>query len=301
MDAYIISWFGKSAELRLKRQGLHYRQLCCLLKQPGIENIHILAMEYEDQRIITLPKDHLYFDHPRIHYHISERVHPGQARNKLMKVFNKTDKKWGLFMDNDAAIDPRFHGTDLITTIDANADYIAKRMEIITFVSPRHEPFTEYLETSAERLKTHLPLQKANFLKTTAFLMKNRSAFGQEPVYFDDELDNMEDYEYIGRILAAGGAMYKARSAIMADLGISETVSTLFTAGQEESRLSTYPVKRKILFDRYQPHGLTQSANGNFNWSEIGNNKTLPKYFYVPVNGVGEPIEENTFGALFEA
>jgi hypothetical protein len=218
-----------------------------------------------------------------------------------MKVFNKTDKKWGLFMDNDAAIDPRFHGTDLITTIDANADYIAKRMEIITFVSPRHEPFTEYLETSAERLKTHLPLQKANFLKTTAFLMKNRSAFGQEPVYFDDELDNMEDYEYIGRILAAGGAMYKARSAIMADLGISETVSTLFTAGQEESRLSTYPVKRKILFDRYQPHGLTQSANGNFNWSEIGNNKTLPKYFYVPVNGVGEPIEENTFGALFEA
>lgn len=306
MDAYIISWFGKGADLKLKRYGLHYKQLCCLLKQPGLETINILAMEYEDSKIITLPSDHLFLDHPRIKYHISERVHPGQARNKLMKIFNESSKKWGLFMDNDAAIDPRFHGQTLLTTVDANADYLATKMEAIMFVSPRHEPFNGYIEENAELLKTHLPLQKTNYVKSSAFLLKNRTAYGQEPIYFDNELNNMEDYEYAGRILTSNGAIYKARTGIVNDLGIAEAHSTLFTEGQEETRLSTYPEKRKIIFDRYSPHGLTQTSSGSFRWTKVGDNATRPQFIYVPLNGIGEPSEsvapvaDNNFGSLFE-
>lgn len=300
MDCYIISYFGKSQDTQHYRQALHYVQLCSVLRQEGIENIHILAQNYHDDKIVTRPKDYLYMPHPRIHYHTAEKQSPASARNRLMDIFNKTNKPWALFLDNDGILDPRWHGAEIVPHIEANGDALAKRCSLLSVMSPRHQPFTGYLEENAEVLRTHIPLYKQNYCKTTAFFLRNETLYGNEPIYFDESLTNLEDFAYTGEVLSRGNAIYQIKSVIMNDMGLNENGSTLFE--DDDRRVYFEDLKMKI-YKKYMKYGLKRSQDGKtLFWNRMRGQDILPTNLFInkEKGGVDEFIATPHFNSLFD-
>lgn len=302
MDAYIISYFGKNNNTQHTRQALHYQQLCCLLEQPGIEHIHILAQDYANTNIITKPKNFLAIDHPRITYHHTGQMYPSQARNRLMDIFYASGKNWALFADNDAIIDPRFHGRDIIHTIEYNTEWLTKNVDVLVPMSPRHQAFNSYLEQEMHKgnLNTHTPIKKENYCKTTLFFMKNQQAVGKAPIYFDEELKELEDFEYQGRVLANGGVIYQLQAVIMGDMGISEEHSTLFEQKDRKANFET--VKEKIYKRYFDPADWRGAENTAFRWNTLGNNQYRKMRYKLPLVGQDSQVldtQDNTFHQLF--
>lgn len=312
MKAYIISYFGEKLETQWRRQALHYQQLCCLLQQPGIEEIVVLAQDYDKlmkNGVVTRPAHYLFLEHPRIRYITqSDVLKPGGARNVLIKDFNKTNDQWAMFLDNDAIVDPRWHGTDVVNIIERNAVGLANIASVLSVMSPRHQPYTKYLTDNEQLLKTHLPLLKRNYNKTTLFFLRNETLLGKEPILFDEDLPSLVDYEYQARQLAMGGAIYQMQSVVMNDMGCNEKHSTLFPGWNGDSARTEYfeNIKEQI-YQRYVPYGLKRQSNGNtLRWNTIGDNNKLPKEYFVPLQG-GEMLQsmieqtnETNFHELFE-
>ena len=302
MDCYIISYFGDSVATRHTRQALHYQQVCCLLKTPGVENIHILAQGYTDHTRITLNKDYLTLDHPRIHYHYSEQCSPAQARNKLIKVFESTGKSWGLFADNDAAIDPRFHGENIVNVIEHNEAWLTQNVDVLVPMSPRHQPFNSYIEQEYNKgnLATHTPIRRVNYCKTTLFFLKNQQAVNKENILFDEELTELEDFEYIGRVLSRGGVIYQLQAVVMSDLGLNEQHSTLF---ENKERVARFDEIKQRIYKRYFPRGVWQGSKTQFKWATLGDNKNKQTEYKLPLQGVEGSVlytQDNLFHTLFE-
>jgi len=264
MDAYIISYFGKDKQTQLQRQAYHYRQLVALLEQPGIEDIHILAMEY-DHKLITAPDNLLRIPHPRIKYHESELVPPGQARNKLLEVFYASSKDWGLFLDNDSIIDPRHDGRDIVNIIKRNMDQLNKEADLLTVVSPRNEPWTAFVEDNAEKGQHYTPLFARVYLKSSLFFLKNFVKNGQEPIYFDADLKELEDHEFALRLTSRGKVIRQIKTVILSEFGLN--TSTLFeghgTAEDElAARKANMEEHHELFLERYQDHGAERDAKG---------------------------------------
>lgn len=254
MDAYIISYFGKKPESRKIRYGLHYQQLVCLLEQPGIEDIHILAMDYGSGSI-TLPENTLKFPHPRIHYHDSTLVPPSQARNKLMKIFNQTNKPWGLFADNDAVIDPRHDGKEIVNIIEKNLTILNRECDLLVPLCPMVHPFNDYLEKFRLRTPLETPVERNTWMKGSLFFLKNRTLEGKDPIYFNEEMTTMEDAEYIPRLLSQGCSSWLLRSVLLTDMGIHD--STLFSSDKKnnETRVDDMANAHKKMFEMYEKAG----------------------------------------------
>ena len=303
MDAYIISYFGKKLSTQWQRQALHYQQLSCLLKQPGIENIHILAQAYENDKIITKPKDYLKIPHPRIIYHDSEQITPGAARNKLMDIFYASGKSWALFADNDAIIDPRFHGRDICNIIEYNSEWLTQNIDILACVSPRHHCYNKYWddETAKGNTATHTPIKRENYCKTTLFFLKNRSLIGKQPIYFDAELPQLIDFEYQGRVLANNGVIYQMRAVVMGDLGLDEKHSTLL---EDRERTERFEQLKELIYKRYfDPADWRGADKTPFRWNQLGNNKLKQDNYKLPLPGQDPQVlltQDNTYHSLFD-
>lgn len=301
MDCYIISYFGEH-KLALQRQALHYQQLCCLLQQEHIENIYILSMNYQkhcEKNNSIKPAHSLYMSHPRIHYIDSELVPPSVARNRLIEVFNQSGKPWAMFADNDAYIDPRFQGNYCIPVIEHFADTVAEYADVLSTLNPGHTPFNEQLEKNKDSIETHLWLRKQNYLKTTLFFLRNRTYYNEKPVYFDETLSEMEDFEYQGRILAHGKGTYQLPGVLMLDLGWSEDYSTLFA---NKARTTDWDTIKTNIYKRYQPYGASL-RNGSIHWSGMEKIKK-PRSIWLPLN-LTDSVDFNTvdrsnFHTLFD-
>ena len=302
MNAYIISYFG-TGKLALIRQALHYQQLCTLLQTPHVQDIHILSMDYQahaQTKGNIRPAQTLYMDHPRIHYVDHALVSPGVARNVLMKMFNKTDANWGLFLDNDAYVDPRFQGLEFIPVVDHFSDYLAEHVDVLSTTSPRHTPFNKLLAEQQAQLASHIWLDRQSYLKTTVFVLRNRVKYGEEPIYFDEELTHMEDFEYQARLLAKGKGLYKLMGVIMADLGCNEEYSTLFAG---TNRTENWLEVKQQLYQRYKNAGAVWQ-NNSVNWSKM-QNQNAPRAIWLPknldYNNIinGKTFEQNNFNNLF--
>lgn len=286
MDAYIISYFGKG-QLSYKRQGLHYQQLSVLLKDPHIDHIHILSMGYQDHAKkdnSIRPADALYLPHERITYHDHKLVPPSQARNALIDVFNATSKPWGLFLDNDAYLDARYQGTTVIPTLEQHADLVSKYASCLSVKSPRHHPFKGKLDEAELKIDTHLWLAKINYLKTTAFFLQNRSYYNMEPIYFNSELAELEDWEYVGRVIDHASNVYLLEAVLMIDLGISETDSTLF---QDKERTDNFEDIRESIYQYYKPKGLKRNQNGRIQWGSM-DTMNNPSTIWLPYDADGD-------------
>jgi hypothetical protein len=308
MKAYIISYFGEKLETQWRRQALHYQQLCCLLQQPGITEIVILAQDYDKlmkNGVVTRPPHYLLLDHPRIRYVWQSTVlKPGAARNVLIQDFNQTQEPWAMFLDNDAVLDPRWHGTEVVNIIERNATQLAAIASVLSVMSPRHQPYTRYLEANAQLLTTHLPLHKTNYNKTTLFFLRNETLMGNAPITFDETLPCLEDYEYQARQLAMGGAIYQMKSVIMNDMGCNEKHSTLFPGWDDDSgRTKWFDTVKEEIYLRYMPYGLKKNKNGKaLRWNTIGNNNLLTREYFVPIKGgnIEKHQNDNNFNSLFE-
>jgi len=277
LDAFIISYFGKKPELRKTRYGLHYQQLICLLEQPGIEDIHILAMDYANNSITT-PENNLKFPHPRIHYHDSEVVPPSKARNKLMKIFNATNKPWGMFADNDAVIDPRHDGRDIINIIERNTKILNRECDLLVPLCPMVHPFNGYLDKFKLRLDDEMPVERNNWMKGSLFWLKNRSISNQEPIYFNEDMATMEDAEYVPRLLSNKASVWLLRTVILTDLGIHD--STLFPQDKKgnQSRVDDMDKVHLEMYERFKSGGCKLAKSGRIDMKAmmpINADKTL--------------------------
>ena len=302
MKAYIISYFGKGKNTQAMRQGYHSIQLNSLIKNPDIDEIVVLAQLYNDKIdkgiMVSRPRDYLCAVDPKVRYiHTTKLLKPGPARNVLIDEFNKTSDEWALFLDNDAIFDPRWHGGEVVGIIERNAKSLADKMSVISVLSPRHWAYTGFLEDNAKILVDYLILQKYNYIKTTMFFLRNDTLRGEQPIYFDDQLESLEDYDYVPRLLAAGRAIYMTMSAVISDLAVDEAASTLFEDGV---RTQQFDEIKDIIFDRYEKYGAIR-VGGKIRWERMCDNRNLTKMYYVPKDGTGVTNSANpNYHNLFE-
>jgi hypothetical protein len=284
MDAYIISYFGKDSATRLARQAYHYQQLTNLLQLQGLETIHILAMDYQ-QKYVSLLENSLAIPHPRISYHYSDLVPPAAARNQLMRLFNQTKKPWGLFLDNDATIDHRLHGKIVIDVFEKNTDTISSHCDLIVPLSPRHQSWQRWARENAHLTATHVPLWRSNYLKSSVFFLKNRSYYQQEPIYFDEELVELEDWEYVPRMISQGASIWQTNTVMMYEWGMH--TSTLYAAvnnqiEQHRLRAVNRDQTREKIFERYAPLGA-QRKGKKMVWSTMNRSLYSQDKIWLPI------------------
>ena len=280
---------------RLARQAYHYQQLVNLLQQPGIEEIHILSMEY-DHRYVGCQSNSLRLPHPRIIYHDHPLVPPGQARNQLIKMFNETDQDWALFLDNDTVIDYRIHGMDIITTIEKNKEILNAHCDVIMPLVPRHQAWGRYVDDNKERISTHIPLFRANYMKSSLFWLKNQIRSGREPILFSEELKELEDWEYVPRVLSQGGSIWAFKTVLIYEFN-PNIYSTLFAGENTSSQLANRAKNRQDIqeeqYKKYISSGAYKSSKGKYVWKNMVKN-TSPRELWLP-------IDQDVFGnGLFE-
>ena len=89
-NCYIISWFGRDPDLRERRRRMHQTQIEWCHKH----SLHpvVFAQEYEDGD---------YLDGVTYIRNEGAVLHPGPARNVLLKHFYQTDDDYAVFADND--------------------------------------------------------------------------------------------------------------------------------------------------------------------------------------------------------
>lgn len=298
MDAYIISYFGKDPKLQHKRQLVHFQQLCALLKWPGIEDIHVLAQDYNAYMLDSVGNripGMLDIEHPRIHYHHYPQMFAGCARNKLLDIFNATDKPWAMFLDNDALPDPRGNGLHCAEIIERNADYLYDA-DCITVVSPMHESWGAQFESNREKMSKYLHLVKTHWLKTSLFFIKNSRLYNKPVIHFDESLSQIEDHEYVGRLLADGRMIYKAQSVLLYEMSANNSTILEVNNAEEstEARRKLYEPVASTIYDRYKHIGA-QLNDGHVTFKY----NTLQDYrrptIQLPVTG----SVKTTFNDLF--
>jgi hypothetical protein len=294
MDAYIISYFGKSSATRLARVAYHFQQLNIFLANPLIETIHVLSMDYK-HNLIGIKSDSLYMRSPRVVYHDHELVPPSVARNVLMRMFNATNKPWALFADNDCVIDHRLHGGDIVNIIQNNTHWL-EDCDVLLPTSPRHQPWGQYQIDHAELLTTHVPIEQRSYFKSSIFFLRNRTHYGHEPVLFDESLNELEDWAYVPELLLAGGSLWKLPSVLMNEFG--QHTSTLFEATtvekQTEMRLANWNKIKSDKYLQYKNHGAQRNKLGNITWVNMTHNN-LDKWRGLPLTGVDNALTEHYY------
>lgn len=285
MNAYIISYFGQQRDIKNFRISFHYQQLCSLLQQQGLQHIHILAMDYDDPPSVSLKSDYLLLDHPRIHYHYSALVPPSQARNQLIDIFGASDDDWGLFLDNDAAIDHRLQGGIVIPVLEKNKSRLNLECDVIVPYSPRHQAWSQWADQHREQMQTHLPIERSNYMKTSVFFLKNRQKLQQPVIYFDAELRELEDYEYVPRVLSQGGSIWQLPTVLMWEWGLN--TSTLFNTNTQDSEeqhqlraLNRDSIRQNIL-EKYAPYGAVKNGT-KINYMRMQRH-SRPREIWLPI------------------
>ena len=214
-NIYIISWFGADPVLAEKRRAIHKTQLEWCQKH----NLHpiIFAQEYRESD---------YVDGVTYIRHAGPVLHPGPARNILLKHFYQTDEDYAVFADNDGILyEASQHGDSAhyieLMRKQSTEDFC--NIDLIEPVNPARVAFTKELEDKA--YGTQLIYRKTNKMKGTLFFLKNIKKHKGSELFFDEVTFNDngkiitgEDTEFCVAALFQGLGCYYTYNAILNEL-----------------------------------------------------------------------------------
>ena len=215
-NIYIISWFGKDPVLADKRRDIHQAQLAWC-KKHNLNPI-VFAQEYKETD---------YVDGVTYIKNTGPVLHPGPARNTLLRHFYQTDDDFAVFADNDGVLyEAEQHG-DSSRYIEIMRSLPVEDFDSIDLIDPLNPAriaFTK--EIATDIYKTHLVYRKTNKIKGTVFFIKNIKKHKDTELFFDEVTFNHngkmlpgEDTEFAVAALMSGLGCYYTYNAIINELG----------------------------------------------------------------------------------
>lgn len=291
---YIISWFGKDTELRAKRKEIHRKQV----EWAATHNLHpvIYAQGYAPEDFLAGPTYIVNEDSEHI-------LHPGPARNVLLRHFYASDDDYAVFADNDSLL---YEGEKY-----GNTNYFFEKMkslditqlsdvDIIGVTDPCKSPFRE--ETEKSIYDEHLVFKRSTQLKGSMILVKNLKKFYDKELFFDEENFSIDGKMIVGEELCFaidamldGLGCFTTFNAILKEL--AHTSSTWASTKEDRDILVTKKIiNRKHKQDIFK---ITESTawsalfegaeeptktRASFDWKKFEHNPKLHKMIMVKYN-----------------
>ena len=234
-NIYIISWFGREPALAKKRRKIHHVQLEWCAKH----NLHpvVFAQEYSELDYVN---DVTYIKNT------GALLHPGPARNQLLKHFYQSDDDFAVFADNDGVLyENKQHGDsanyiELMRSLPID-DFV--NIDLIDPINPSRVAFSK--EIATEVYQTHLTYRKSNKIKGTVFFLKNIKKYKDTDLFFDEVIFNLngqmlpgEDTEFGIAALFQGLGCYYTYNAIVNEL--ARNCSTWTSTNEHKNIVSIY-------------------------------------------------------------
>lgn len=234
-NIYIISWFGNTPALIEKRRASHLVQLAWCEKH----NLHpvIFAQNYSESD---------YVSGPTYIKHTGAVLHPGPARNMLLKHFYQTQDDYAVFADNDGILyEAEQHG-DSATYVELMRSLPIEdfaSIDMIDPVNPARIAFSKEIATDV--YKSSLIYRKTSKVKGTVFFLKNLKLHHDTELFFDEVMFNDngkmlpgEDTEFCVAAMFAGLGCYYTYNAIVNEL--ATTHSTWTTENEHKNIVPIY-------------------------------------------------------------
>ncbi len=217
--AYITSWLGPAANYRDKRIAAHLKQLDWCAKV-GLSPV-VYAQEY--------PRD-IVRDGVRYIFNDGEVQIADTARNVLLKEFYQTDEDFCIMVDDDSILysgqDKYADGDSIFATMQNMDIGEFKHVDLFFPVSPRHEPFGDYVKANQETLKDYLVFETSLRAKGSMVFLKNIKKHHNLEIYLDGDKHRDENGVFVGggdfyfayQLMYLGLGVYKSKNLILNEL-----------------------------------------------------------------------------------
>ena len=275
MRAFIISWFGDLL-VKEKRKLFHQNQIDWLLSYNA--KILIYAQEYKKEDFII---------HPNIEYIEGPCRHPGEARNILLQHFYNSQDDFGLFLDNDAILDPKHQdGLNFLSNFNFNK-LVENNIHCFQAINPGKEPFNKNHSDNKTLFNSNWLFKRHLDLKTTLFgLLNLKKLYGKE-LYFNPIYKPFgEDIDFALQLVHNGFKIFKCDNIVLKDFG--HTVSTLIGT-KKEQRNPEMTKAKEIIFEQWKEFGVILDKNNSII------RKHFTKKFWLGEIKIIIPKEENHF------
>ena len=275
---YIISYLPDNKDTRCIRIKTLCQQLTEWLNNTQM-NIYILAMQYTDSELATLPCSN------RINIIKSPGLRTTFAHVEVQKLFYESNYKWAVMMDDDACLYPHNSSYNMFAEMDTHIeDY-----KHITCFFP-HNPMVcgfNQLYLDEPRYATHhifTPLQTA---KGTLYALRNLRLYGEEPVYNDTDFDMMDDVAFAIRLQYHGHRLYTTSNLILKELPHNASFFGDNKKDDNTARIAKAKAASKLIVAKY-PDLLIETKKGITIDQTILRNKQVigPKKHFIPKNGI---------------
>lgn len=151
----------------------------------------------------------------RIHIDLQPGQLNVQAKNHALRRFYSSTSPWAIVMDDDAMLYP--HNSSY-AIVDEMMLHIDDYKHIGAFY-PHNPMMTGFNSLYREaNYKDYHVFSKVIFPKGTMMFLRNFRYYQQEPVYFDEEFNMMEDVAFYTRLLFAGYSAYSCSNIVLKEV-----------------------------------------------------------------------------------
>lgn len=184
MNVYIPSYLGSDPKTIAKRLKKHNEQLAWILQCSEVQSITVCSQGYPANAKV---------EDPRVHYLDAEPLGPSHARNLLLRRHYASGNSVCLFIDND--ISSKKHG-------------LLELIEISRRLSERTQWHLLGFVPHGFGLRS-TPPEQITFTRKSVFASGMFFLSGITDHFFDEEIQHMEDVDYMFRLMLSGHSYYE--------------------------------------------------------------------------------------------
>lgn len=280
--AYIISFLPDDERRDIRLETIN-KQLTEWLENSTM-NIYILAMNYTDADVLSLPKD------KRIHAIQHGGLTTTFAHVAIQEVFYASNYKWGICLDDDACLynGPQHNSSyNMFAEMDTHIDdYVG--IGAFYPLNPMTVGFNAFYAKEPRYADHHIFIRLMT-PKSTLYGLRNFRLYGEEPIYNDTDFNHFEDLAFNMNLKMAGHMTYTCPNLILKELNHNAS----FFGGPDNKdtshRTKAAIVVRDQLIAKYPTLLSAREGKANPNMRLFdARYVTGPKELYIPKNGAKE-------------
>ena len=247
----IISYFGHTPEVRIKRRKIHSFQLRWF-KRMGFTKDEVLVASQHYQSDEYWPNYATYLDceFP------NATLKPGAARNFLLQQFYNSDADWIILADNDSVLDSRNKGDIIQWLRDNDQDDVPCFVPVAPNV-PGQGAWKDYFVDRSADLDSNWIFERGKTKTSFMFLKNLKKHYGFEQ-YFDEgqHFQSGEDWAFGIDLQIAGHRAMWCRNIILREIGGQKTSGTWKPAGSTMTHSHYQPILNNALATVYADNGI---------------------------------------------
>lgn len=252
----IISYFGHTPEVKVKRRKIHNFQLRWF-RNMGFtrEEVFVASQYYQPSEYKRTYATYLDCAFP------NSKLKPGSARNFLLKQFYNSDADWFILADNDSVLDRRNKG-DIISWLRENDQDDVPCFVPVAPNVPGQGAWKDYFENKSNELDENWIFERGKTKTSFMFLKNLKKHYGFEQ-YFDEgeRFTSGEDWAFGIDLIMRGYRAMWCRNIILREIGGQKTSGTWRGAGDLRGHAEFQPILRNDFETAYLKHGIMVKNN----------------------------------------